>query len=106
MARFDFCGGSYTLASINADNQRSLNLYPEIVESGDGRSKLTLLPTPGLASIAMLDAAPRAQLEFNGRLFVVGGVNFYEVTLTSLSLSGSPSIPIIIETTFHSSVSP
>ena len=96
MSRFDFCGGSYTLANVSADAQRALNLYSEIVESGDGRSKMTLLSAPGLASIAQLDAAPRAQLEFNGRLFVVGGINFYEILLTSLPIFGKPITPIVV----------
>lgn len=99
MARFDFTGGSYTLSTINADNQRSLNLYPEIVESGDGRSKMTLLNTPGLAVLAQLDAAPRQQLEFNGMLYVVGGVNFYQINLMSLPVAGTPIIPAVVSTT-------
>src|SRR5258708_6303793 len=97
MSRFDLCGGSYTLANVSADAQRSLNLYAEIVESGDGRSKLTLQPTPGLTSIlATLDGPPRGQLEFNGLLFIVAGTKFYQITLTSLGSSGFPSTPIAV----------
>lgn len=101
MARLDFCGGSYSLETINADNQRSVNLYPEIVESGAGRSKMTLMPTPGIKSIAGLDSAPRGQLEFNGRLFVVGGVNFYEITMTTPGTFGFPSVPIVVGATIR-----
>lgn len=46
---------------------------------------MILLGTPGLAAIASLVGTPRGSLEFNGRLFVVGGVNLYEVTLVSLA---------------------
>jgi hypothetical protein len=96
MARFDFCGGSYTVQSVNADAQRCVNLYPEVNELGTGRSKTALMPTPGLASIATLSGVPRAQLEFNGRLFVVAGVNLYEIKLIS---SGSYGIPIQVSST-------
>jgi hypothetical protein len=84
VARFDFCGGSYTSQVVNANCQRALNLYPEIDESQSGRSKMILLPTPGLVSIATLDGPPRAQLEYNGRLFVIAGSKLYEIVLTSL----------------------
>jgi len=87
VSRFDFCGGSYTLQALNADCQRCVNLYAEIDESGSGRSKMVLNQTPGLASIANLGAAPRGQLEYNGRLFVVAGTGLYEVTQTA---SGPP----------------
>lgn len=99
MARIDFCGGSYTLSTMNADAQQSKNLYPEAVESGDGRSKMILLNTPGLAVIAKLDGPPRAQLEYNGNLFVVGALNFYQINLTSLAIPGTPTTPIVVTAT-------
>lgn len=95
MARFDFCGGSYTVQSVNADSQRSVNLYPEVDETGDGRSKVILLSTPGIASIAVLEGPPRAQLEYNGRLFVVAGTKLYEITQTS----AGAGLPITVTTT-------
>lgn len=96
MARFSFCGGSYTLQSINADNQRCVNLYPEADETGEGRSKLILLPTPGLISLtADLDGPPRAQLEFNGRLFVIAGTKLYEVKLVSLGFPIHISLTVL-----------
>lgn len=93
MARFDFCGGSYTSQLVNANAQKCLNLYPEVDESQEGRSKMTLLGTPGLLSIATLDGPPRAQLEYNGRLFVIAGTKFYEITLTSFGF------PLVVGTT-------
>lgn len=54
------------------------------------------MPTPGLSSIAVLDGAPRGQLEFNGRLFVIAGTKLYELALLS---TGSPGIPIQVQTT-------
>lgn len=60
------------------------------MESGDGRTKMSLLPTPGLAAIAQLEAVPRGQMEFNGRTFVVAGTKLYEILLISLGGSGIP----------------
>jgi len=88
MARFDFCGGSYTSQAVAFDCQRSVNLYPEINESGDGKSKMALYPTPGLKLLTTLEAAPRAQLEFNGRHFIVAGTKLYE-GIATLDIHGS-----------------
>jgi hypothetical protein len=58
---------------------------------------MVLNPTPGLATIANpQNAAPRGQLEYNGRLFVVAGTGLYEVTQTA---SGPP---IVVTTTLLS----
>jgi hypothetical protein len=84
MARFDFCGGSYTVQAITADCQKCLNLYPEINESGDGRSKMILLNTPGLFSLAQVGLTPtRGLYEFNGTLYSVSGASLYQVNLVS-----------------------
>jgi len=100
LARIDFCGGSYTLETMNADAQRVLNVYPELVESGSGRSKMTLMPTPGLAALlTTLDGPPRGQLEFNGLLFVIAGMKFYQINLTSLSVFGFPTTPMVVSAT-------
>src|SRR5271167_2157774 len=99
MARFDFCGGSYTVQSVNADCQRCVNLYPEVNESGDGRSKMTLMPTPGLVSISTFGGSPRGQLEYNGRLFVVADTHLYEVT----QASGGAGSPIVVTVTSRGS---
>ena len=94
MARFDFCGGSYTAQAVNADCQRCVNLYPEVNESGDGRSKMVLNPTPGIAKIAAFGGSPRGQLEYNGRLFVVADTQLYEITQTI----GGTGMPIVVST--------
>src|SRR5215469_14457184 len=82
MARFNFAGGSYQTEGLGFDSQRSVNLYGEVHELGDGFSKMAMVYTPGLKSFATLDSIPRGQLEYNGRLFVVGGTNFYEIIPT------------------------
>jgi len=47
-----FVGGSYPYRSRGVSVQRSVNLYPEMVEDGSGKTKITLVHTPG-SSIAM-----------------------------------------------------
>jgi hypothetical protein len=49
VSRFGFCDGYSTLQSVNADAQDIVNLYPEVVESEMGVSRMTLNSTPGLA---------------------------------------------------------
>jgi hypothetical protein len=95
LARFDFCSGSYTVQAVNADNQICRNLYPEVNESGSGRSKMVLNPTPGLAKIASFGGAPRGQLEYNGREFIVADTQLYEITQTS----GGTGVPITVSVT-------
>jgi hypothetical protein len=74
MARFGFVGPSYTSRSVSADAQKCLNWYVEAVESGMGKSRAVLYPTPGTRSFASLTgiAAVGKMLEFKGRLFAVG----------------------------------
>lgn len=50
MSRFNFCDGFYTSASPLADAQECVNLIPEVVESGQGVSAMTLYSTPGLSA--------------------------------------------------------
>lgn len=41
-------GGSYPARSLEADAERTINMYTEITESGAGKSQATLYGTPGL----------------------------------------------------------
>lgn len=43
-----FIDGSYNLPSVMAGVERSVNVYPEIDESGHGKNKIILQGTPGL----------------------------------------------------------
>jgi hypothetical protein len=79
MARFSFAGGSYQSQSLDSDAQMCMNWYAEKDESGQGKSDLQLLPTPGLSVFATIASPVRAKLYANNRLFAVGGSNFYEV---------------------------
>lgn len=81
MSRFGFTtSGSYTSQSPNAAADRCLNLYNETNEAPNGKSPMSLYHTPGLSLFsAGTDPSVRGEIQFNGRAFAVGGVNFYEV---------------------------
>jgi hypothetical protein len=81
MIKFNgFIGGSYQNATLNADAQRSMNLYVETVESGDGKSNQILLGTPGLTAFVTLPTSPvRGVWAGENRLFVVAGSKLYEL---------------------------
>lgn len=77
--RLGLPGPTYTSESVNVDAQRSINFYPETVESGRGAAPIALYPTPGLTPFCPLTGTySRGLYEFNGRLFAVG-TNFAEV---------------------------
>ncbi len=78
-----FIGPSYTPQSQLADIERSVNLYPEVVESQHGKSTATLYGTPGRSLFATLTQIPvRALFAQDGRMFAVGGSRFFEVFAT------------------------
>lgn len=80
MSRFSLVGPSYASQSLVADCQKTMNWYPEIIESQSGKSGMALYPTPGTALFVTLPGAPlRGQLEINGRWFAVSGTNFCEI---------------------------
>lgn len=79
MARFGLCGASYTSQAISADNQKTMNFYVEKDESGQGKSEMQLIGTPGLALHATLGDTPvRGEITTQGRAFAVGGSRFQE----------------------------
>lgn len=79
--RFDqFTSASYTSWSPNVDSERLINLYPEIVESSQGKNKVAFYGTPGLTLFCTLPAGPvRALWAGEERLFAVGADKLYEV---------------------------
>lgn len=88
-----FIGQTYTLDAVSVDAQRTINLYPELVQSGAGKSAAYLRGTPGLrrwgtplpgdGGIRGLWAAS------NGRLYTVQGSTLYDVTGGSAASLGS-----------------
>ena len=86
-----FIGPSYTSLSVNADAQRCLNMYLEVLESGQGKNKFALYGKPGLTTPAFctLPQSPvRGLWSGDGRLFAVAG-NGVNTTLYEVSSSGS-----------------
>jgi hypothetical protein len=80
LSRIGLVGGSYTSQSRNADDQLTMNLYPEIIESGSGKVGAALYPTPGTAPFTTLSDQPvRGQIFTDARAFAVGGSAFSEI---------------------------
>jgi hypothetical protein len=83
----NFLGGSYPAASVNAALDRTVNLYPEVLETGAAKSLGMLRACPGLATALLtLPTSPLrglqsggAPLTTGGRLFAVAGSILYEV---------------------------
>lgn len=53
-----FIHGDYTARSLRANSERTINLYPEMVEDGLGNSKAALVSTPGLTLWLTAGAGP------------------------------------------------
>ncbi|MGD0012914.1 MAG: packaged DNA stabilization protein [Bryobacteraceae bacterium] len=83
-----FIGPSYTSLSVNADAQRCLNMYLEVLESGQAKNKFALYGTPGLKRWGTLPVAPvRGLWAGDGRLFAAGG-NGPTTTLYEMNSNG------------------
>lgn len=95
---FPFVNGSYSLDFRKADVQRSINLYPAIVESGSGKAPAVLQSIPGYALFANPGAAVRGIHEVNGRCFVAAGSTLYEMdssgSCTSLGTLNTSTGPV------------
>jgi hypothetical protein len=82
-----FVGPSYSLQSFSVDCQRTVNLFPQIDESGVGKNIASLFSTPGLKLFADLGVSPiRALMTTSkGRVFSVSSENLYEITADGTS---------------------
>ena len=79
-SNYGFIGGSAPHESQAIDLQRTVNLYPEIIESGTGKGPKALINVPGLARFCMLPTAPvRGLYTLDSRIFAVGGSVLYEL---------------------------
>ena len=86
--RFPFCGQSYSSQSAFVDHQRTVNLYPELTESGAATNRVVLYPTPGFYSFCNFPTRPvRALFHNNNRTFAVVGATLYEVWDTKAFVS-------------------
>jgi len=72
-------GSSYVTRSINAADNRMVNLYPEIVPEG-GKEPAYLMRAPGLRFLATLGAGPvRGLWTYGGYGFAVSGDKLYRI---------------------------
>ena len=79
MSRFGLVGPTYQSQSPLASADFCMNWYPEIIETGMGKSQVTLYPTPGLSVFATLPGpSVPAMYQINGRLFAKSGPNLIE----------------------------
>jgi len=85
-------GSAYVARSVNAADNRMVNLYPEIVPEG-GKEAAFLQRAPGLRLLTTVGTGPiRGLNSFNGNLYVVSGEQLYKVDSTYVvSLIGTVS---------------
>ena len=90
--RLGLAGPSHIPYSQYADSQRTLNLFPELVEGGRGKAEAVLYGTPGLELLVNLAASDGIKALYydtwTARTFVVkrrstGGVLLSELTTTT-----------------------
>jgi Phage stabilisation protein len=76
-----FVGQTYTMDAISFDNQRSINFFPLVSESGSSKSATALASCAGYRLFGELGggAIRGAKTCANGRAFVVSGYEAYEV---------------------------
>ena len=73
-------GSSYVIRSVNAADNRMVNLYPEIIPEG-GKEPAYLQRCPGLVLKATIGTGPiRGVYTLGNYLYVVSGSEFYKVT--------------------------
>lgn len=72
-------GQSYHLKDWSIDCQRTLNFYPQVIESGNTPQVSALLPTPGLVKRFEFEGAIRGLYALNDAVLVVAGQMLYRV---------------------------
>lgn len=94
-----FINGSYESQAWTADQEVTINLFPERMESQGAVSQWTLYPTPGVTLITTALASPgRAHFSIFGREFAVQGTSFNEINVSgtvtvrgAVALGASPA---------------
>lgn len=72
-------GQSYHLKDWSVDCQRTLNLFPQVVESGNAPQVAALLPTSGLIKKFEFDSYIRGMYAMSNQLLVVAGQKLLSV---------------------------
>ncbi len=82
--RTPFLGGTYVSRSRNLAYSRAVNIYPETVETKQGKAVGAFYGTPGLDSLSTLGSGPiRAGIVAMGAAYVVSGNGVYKLTTSS-----------------------
>lgn len=77
---FNFVGPSYVYRTTNFDNQRAINLYPVLSETGSSKNKYILCPTPGRTVFSTIPVQSiRGEYSTSDRAFVVAYNTLYEI---------------------------
>ena len=88
MPAVPFVGPTYQMDAVSFDNQRCVNLYPILSESGTSKSVAALRGTPGLTEFATIGGGGiRGGIESAQRAFFVSGTDFYEVFVDGTSIN-------------------
>lgn len=75
-----FLGPSNRSHAYTFDNERTVNLYPEIKDKGTPKSGMTLIKVPGMQPFVSLPAGPvRAIYHQDGECWAIGGTAFCEI---------------------------
>jgi hypothetical protein len=78
-------GSSYVARSVNAADNRMVNLFPEIVPEG-GKEAAFLQRAPGLRRLATVGAGPiRGMWNYGGNGYVVSGTTLYKINSSYVS---------------------
>ncbi len=92
----NFIGGSYQSQSPRAALERTINFYPERIDTGGAKNTWALYPTPGVQTFAtptVPDTPVRGMFYQTSRCFAVIGTSLYEVfedgTLTRRGSAGA-----------------
>lgn len=73
-------GSSYVIRSVNAADNRMVNLYPEVIPEG-GKEPAYLQRCPGLTRVITVGSGPiRGLYSLGSFLYVVSGSEFYKVS--------------------------
>lgn len=90
-------GSAYVTRSVNAADNRMVNLFPEVIPEG-GKEAGFLQRAPGLRTLASIGSGPiRGMWAFGGNAYVVSGIELYKVDTTYTAtflgnVSGSDSV--------------
>lgn len=83
-----FVAGAYRSRSVNADDEKLVNWYPEVLESNGGKAPIVYYPCPGRKPWLNLTGGNlRGLFAQDGRAFAVGGDTFYEMTSSPAAVS-------------------